>query len=171
MEMDKLDIIIPVCEKAFLAEDTRKKNLDDKADKFISAVAVVMGFQLLDPSHLTLVGIMHAAIYSWLAVCSLLTLGISLLLSLLSRRIQSYYTYADSKEFEQLIHGKKYNENDVKMEIFNMYCNARDNSAKCNDGRATLLVFSGYLLLIGFILAVASYVFNKTFTYSQVIGI
>ena len=52
--MDKLETVYQISEKAFQAEQERMKNLTDKAEKYISAIAVIIGFQLFDFDNLKL---------------------------------------------------------------------------------------------------------------------
>jgi hypothetical protein len=159
--MSKMDFAVQVCEKAFLAENERKKNLDDKADKFIAAVAVIIGFQLLDLKSVTFPELAQATLYSWLPIATLSALGISLFSALISRLFQNYHSYPRAPKFPQLtqmVDDPNIGEEEAKEAMAHMYLDAHQINAGSNDRKALYLFLSGTFLLIGFLLAVTSYV-------------
>jgi hypothetical protein len=159
--ISKMDFVVQISEKAFLAESDRKKSLDDKADKFTSAIAVVLGFQLLDLKTVTFPGIAQATLYNWFSIATLTVLGVSLFFALISRRMQGYNSYPRGPKFPQLtqmLEDSSIKEEIAKSAMAHMYLEAHEINGHFNDRRARYLSYSGTLLLIGFLLAVSSYV-------------
>ena len=158
--MSKQDIVLYHVEKAFSTEQTRLKNLDDKADKFIAAISVVMGFQLIDLKALTLKGTSEAVLSTWISIASLSALGFALAFELLARRVRNYGGYPRGTYIHDQVMDSDTNEEDAKLQVAAIYVKAHDQNALLSDGRARWLSICGWLLLIGFMLAVVSRVLS-----------
>ena len=129
----------------------------------MGAVAVIIGFQLIETDQLTLSGSWQQAVRGWLAVNALLALGISLVLTLLSMRVQKYYSYPRGTTLIDELKDDSITDQVAKIKIARMYLSAHDNNARINDKRAKLLSFSGAMLVAGLLLAVISYLTGKVF--------
>ena len=159
--MNKVELVLQESEKAFLLEKTRAAKLGEAAEKLIGAVAVVVGFQLIEFDHLALSGDWQEALHNWIAVGAFIALGGSLVLTLLSMRVQEYYSYPRGTELIDELKAESITDEVAMIKIARMYLTLHDKNARVNDERAKLVYFSGILLVTGFGLAVASYLATK----------
>ena len=153
--MEKIDIILQESEKAFLAESERRDNLTSKAEKYISAGAVVMGFRFID-----IQGAAQITFCMILAILSFILLGVSLFFSILGMQVRQYDSYPQGKKFALGLK-EDISTDMVKIEMIDMYLSAQDTNAHLNNKRAKRLSYSGIFLAIGFLLAVISYLLEK----------
>lgn len=159
--MNKEDLILQHSEKSFSAEEARTKELDDKAEKVVAAIAVVSGFHLVDVGRLAFAGSPQAVLSSWIAVSALAVLGVALVFTLLSRRVQDYVSYPRGLKLIDDLRCEGIDAEASKLLVGRMYLRAHDRNAALNDNRAKMLSMGGNLLVVGFLLAVASLIVLK----------
>src|SRR5205085_7991336 len=128
-----------------------------KADKYAGAIAIVIGLHLIDLKQLTILGDGKDVAYLILAMFSLVTLGVSLCLALLSFRVRGYMSYPVGNTLIDELQDEKITDEAARIRVAKMYLNAHDANSYINDQRARLLSYSGILLVIGFSLAVVTY--------------
>lgn len=161
--MNKIELVLQESEKAFDAECEREDRLTTKAETYIGAVVIIIGFKIIDLESLKLANYLTHPFLSWLSAISFLFFGISLVYALISRRVWNYLSYPRG---ERLIHELRPNNIDddsAKIMIAKMYLAARENNAVINDQRAGMLSISGILMVVGFIVAVLSAIATKLF--------
>ncbi len=161
--MEKVDLIVHVSEEAFFQERARADKHSAAAEKFVGAVAVIIGFQLIKTDQLTLSGSWQQVVHGWLAIIALLALGISLVLTLLSMRVRNYYSYPRGTTLIDELKDDSITDQVAKIKIARMYLSAVDINARINDQRAKLLSFSGAMLFAGLLLAVISFLTKIVF--------
>lgn len=157
----KLDFIVGESEKAFLTEAERTEKLTGKAEKLISAVAVVMGFQLIDFKTLAFTRTCRGIFYACLALSALSTLGISLIIALWAMRVEHYQSYARNREIYDLLEPQNVTDEQARDAMARMYLDARENNALINDQRAASLSDGTILLVTGIFLVALSTVVDK----------
>ncbi len=152
--MNKIEIITRESEKAFLAEIGRGERLTDKAEKFVGAVALIIGLKVfnLDGTILNRLGLA-----GFLALLSFILLGGALVLASLSRRVLEYASYPRGLTLIDDLKGDSVSDDAASIKVAKMYLNLYDHNARLNDRRAKLLALSGILLVAGFLLAVSSH--------------
>ena len=155
--MDKTDLIVQQSEKAFLQERARADKLIAAAEKYIAAVAVIIGFKLLDIENLSLTGSWQQIVHGWLTVLALLTLGTALLLTFWSMRVFKYYAFPRGTKLIDELKDPGISDEAAKIKVARMYLSAHDTNAQINDRRARLLSVSSALLVAGFLLTVIGY--------------
>ena len=154
--MKKLDVIFRVSEKAFSAEARHAEHLTGKAEKYVGALAAVVALQLVDLNRVTAHGTYKVMIPVWFAIGAMAALGISLILALLSMRVRKYFTYPVGKAIVDQLKADTITNEDAQYKIALMYFDAQKGNARINSVRAKTLSVSGALLVLGFLLAVAS---------------
>ena len=154
MPDSKIDTILKESEKAFLAEAARKDKLTDKAEKYLAALALIVGFNLIDFSRVTLSGATNEVLSSMFAIGAFGMLGIALVLALLTLRVLKYASYPRGETLIDELKDEKITDDMARIKLAKMYLSAYDNNARINDQRAKLLSWSSALLVIGFVLAV-----------------
>lgn len=159
--MSKVDLVFQESEKAFLAEIGRGERITDKAEKYIGAIAIIIGFKLIDLDSLKFSGQNSQALASWIAVVSFLVLGLSLVQALLSRRVLRYYSYPRGEKLIEDLRSDELDNDMAKVKIAKMYLTARERNALINDNRAKLLSVSGILIVIGFTVAAVGHIVAK----------
>lgn len=159
--MGKLDLIFDESAKAFYDEWERTERLRNLGEKVVAAVAVVVGFHLIEIENVALAGAWLETLRSWLAVCALLALGVSLVLALLSMRIGAFVGRPRGMTLIDELRDPEITDEAAKVKIAKMYLQATEINARINDRRGRLLLFSSVLLVMGFILGVGSYVLGK----------
>ena len=159
--MSKLDMVIQESEKAFLAEGARGERLTDKAEKYIAAVALVVGLQLIDLNRSGMWSNWKVGLSSLLAIVALLALCSSLVLALLSRRVRGYLSYPRGTVIIDELKDSNVTDDVAKVKFARMYLTAHDKNAEINDKRAKQLSIVGVVIVIGFMLAVASHLISK----------
>jgi hypothetical protein len=159
--VEKVDVVLEESAKAFYDEWKRTDRLRGLGERLIAAVAVVVGFHLIEIDNLALVGVWEETIDSWLAVCGLLALSVSLVLTLLSMRIGAFHGRPRGMTLIDEVKDPDITDDVAKIMIAKTYLQATEINAGINDRRGRLLMFSGALLVTGFVLAVASYVIAK----------
>jgi len=157
--MSKEDITLEHSGKAFTAQLTRAKTLDDKAEKLAAAVVVVIGFHLIDSSMLKLQG--SAAIQAVISIAALALLGASLVAAYLGRRIQKYVGYPKAAEFLDMLSPNDVDEERAKLLVAKVYLNAAESNREINNKKAQWLTLSSWLLLVGLLAAVISATISK----------
>lgn len=157
MDSSKVDVIFQVSEKAFLQERMRADKLSAAAEKYVGAVVIIMGFQLIEIDQLTLSGSWSPALRGWLAVLALLALGVSTVCALLSIQVRKYYSYPRGTTLIDELKDESITDEVAKIKVARMYLSAHDINAGINDKRAKMLSYSGALLVSGLLLAVLSY--------------
>jgi hypothetical protein len=161
--MKKFDLIIQESEKAFRQERIRADNLGKAAEKLIGAVAIIIGFHLIEIDQLRLVGKWEQAVHGWFSISALVALAISLFLSLLSMQIWKYYSYPRGTTLIDELRDENISDDGAKIKIARMYLKAHDCNAGINDKRARLILISGIVLISGLLLAVVSYLIEKIY--------
>ena len=159
--MSKIELILQESEKAFLQERIRADKLGGAAEKLIGAVAVIVGFHLIETDQLTLTGNWQQVAQGWLAVSALVALMVSLLLALLSMQVQKYYSYPRGTTIIDQLKDDLVSDQAANIKIARMYLKAHDNNARINDKRAKLVFYSLAMLVIGLICAIISYFVGK----------
>lgn len=159
--MEKVDVVFEESVKAFYDQGKRTDRLRNLGEKLIAGVAVVVGFHLIEMDNLALVGGWEEKAGSWVAVCALLALSASLVLTLLSMRIGAFCGHPRGMVLIDELKDPDITDDMAKIMVAKMYLQAQDINGGINDRRSRLLSFSGTLLLTGFVLAVASYVMSK----------
>lgn len=158
MPDSKIDIILKESEKAFLAEATRKDKLTDKAEQYLAAVALIVGFNLIDFERVTLSGRANEVLSSLFAIGAFGMLGIVLILALLTLRVLEYASYPRGETLIDELKDEEITDNMARIKLAKMYLGAHNHNARINDKRAKLLSWSSVLLVVGFVLAVISQV-------------
>jgi hypothetical protein len=156
MRESKIDIILNESEKAFLAETTRAEKLTDKAEKYLTAIALIIGFNLIDFDRITIDGATNEILSGVFAISGFVMLGAALVLALLTLRVLQYGSYPRGETLIDDLKDKEITDDMAKIKLAKMYLGARDKNAQTNDRRARLLSWSGTLLVVGFVLAVIS---------------
>ena len=159
--MSKVDLIMQESEKAFKAEVSRSETLTNKAEKYIAAVGLVVGFQLIDLNRLYFGSIWKQGLLDFLPLLAFFTLGAALVFALISRRVLNYLSYPRGETIINELKDNNINEDAAKIKIAKMYLTAHDKNAGINDQRAKYLSIVGVLIVIGFVLAVASHLILK----------
>jgi len=159
--MDKIDLILQESEKAYQQDRTRAKSLGKAAEKLIGAVAVIMGFHLIEIERLSLFGAWQPAIHGWFSIIALLALGSSLCLSLISMQTWKYYAYPRGTTLIDELKDDSVSDEGAKIKVSCMYLEAHDINAGINDKRARLVFASGLVLVSGLVLIVIGYVVGK----------
>lgn len=156
--MTKIDLVLEESRRAFEAEWGRKARLTGKAEKYIVAVGLIVGFELVGvPRPFGLTGPISEVIGRWLAVCSFLAMFLSFVFCLLALRTRAYRTHPRGDAIADSIKGKSISNEAAVVMVAKMYLAARGANAVINDGRAVVLSWAGALLISGLALAVASY--------------
>jgi len=148
--MSKEDIVLQHSEKAFLSEENRANYLENKAEKFIAAIVVIIGLHLVDINKLTFTGTCQTQLSSWFAAAALVAFGIAIVVALLSRRIENYLSYPRGKSLIDELSDSRIGDEESKLLIAHMYLRFHDQNARINDKRAKLLSLSGHFLVTGF---------------------
>lgn len=156
--MDKLETVFQISEKAFLAEQERAKNLTDKSEKYISAIAVIIGFQLLDMNSLILDAGKNC--YNWLGILGLILLGIAFVMAFTSNRIYVYHSYPTSDQYLSILENTQMDDTLTKVSFTKMYWKLLDINTPLNNTRAKLLSSSANLITAGFMLIVIRYILD-----------
>jgi len=159
--MSKIDLVYQVSEKAFNAERDREEVLTDKAEKYIAAVVIIIGFKLINLDNLDLFGSNGSMLSSWISFLSFIVLGISLVYSLLSRRIWPFQSYSRGESLIEELRSDHINDEMAKISVAKMYLHVRECNAKINDRRARMLSVSAVLMVVGFIMAVFGHMILK----------
>lgn len=157
--MDKLETVFQISEKAFLAEQERAKNLTDKSEKYISAIAVIVGFQLLDLNTLTITTCKN--LHNWLAIIGLLALAAAFVTAFTSNRLYTYHSYPASDQYRSTFENGQVDEIGAQTAFLRMYWKLLDTNIPLNDNRANLLKISANLITIGFVLIVIRYIIES----------
>jgi len=161
--ISKIDLIFQECEKAFREETRREECLTDKAEKYVVAIASIIGFKIIDLDSLNFSGLTSESLRSWLAVASFVVLGIALAYALKSRQVWNFLSYPRKKS-GTIIDALKSNMIDDDTAMIKMaktYEEIREHNALINDERAILLSHSGVLIVFGFIFAVTGHLVQK----------
>lgn len=151
----RLDLFIGESGKAFEAENDRRDKLTEKAEKLLTAVGVVAGFQLVDLKDLPRTGSAWNDVGLALALASLAALGAAFVFALLGIRVRDYKGYPSKDNFIDALERAE-SDDDAKSRVANTYLASREANALINDARARRLSASGYFLIAGFAAAVAS---------------
>lgn len=157
-------LILEESEKAFLDESARREALTSKAEKYISAVVIVIGFGVieLEPLKQYELGKQIGAplfCYTFWSVLAFILLGASLILAFMSMQVRKYVTYPSGQTLFEHLKGK--DESDAKLIMATTYLEIRDKNAKLNTNRAHLLFYSGLLLIIGFVVVIITHLIWK----------
>lgn len=155
--MSKIDLILQESEKAFIQERIRADKLWGASEKLIGAVAVIMGFHLIEIDRLTLTGNWRQVAQGWLAICAIVALMLALFLALLSMQVQKYYSYPRGTTLIDDLKDDSITDQAAMIKIARMYLKAHDNNARINDKRARLVFYSLIMLVTGLLFAVFSY--------------
>jgi hypothetical protein len=160
-QLDKNDLILQESEKAFCSEAGRRERLTGKAEKYIGAVAVVIGFRLIELHPKTTLANIQGEYYLIFSIFSFLLLGASLILSLLGMQVKGYVSYPRGTELIDKLEGDSISDDEAKKAIASMYLRAHETNARLNDKKAKHLSYGGMLLVIGFLIAIMSYLIGK----------
>lgn len=156
--MTKVELVLQESQRAFEVEWRRSESLTTKAEKYLVAVGLVIGFELIRlPPMLELTSTMHVAVAGYLALISILMLFLSFLYCLISLRTRPYLAYPRGETLINELKEEAINDDDAKIKVAKMYIAARDKNASINDSRAILLTRAGIILTGAFVLAVTSY--------------
>jgi asparagine N-glycosylation enzyme membrane subunit Stt3 len=147
----RVDLFLDQSCKAFEAEWQRCERLTGKAERYLAAVGVVVGFGLV--SFDTAMNPDQPAA-SYLLLASLGTLSLSFLLALLALRTRDYWSYPDEEAVVSGVLETSIDYEEAQMKLAKMYFCARDTNSEINAKRARLLAAAGFLLVTGFVLAV-----------------
>lgn len=163
-ENKKLDIILEQCEKAFSAQTERGKRLTDKADKYVAAIGLIIGFQLL---NLKKINFSEANIEIVSVIASILGfvgLVISIILAFISTTKLNYSSYPNKRcQWNTKVFDENLVEDTVKYNLSDMYIEASISNASINNRRSCELKWSGGFLIGGFILVSIGYILSKMF--------
>lgn len=156
--MTKIELLLEEGRRAFETEWGRKARLSAKAEKYMVAVGLILGFGLVRiHDRFALTGPASDVLGSWLAVGSLLAMSFSFSLCLLALRTRTYRSYPRGNAIADSIKDKSVSDEAAMVMLAKMYLTARDANVKVNDRRAVLASWAGMLLISGFVLAAASY--------------
>jgi len=159
---DKLDVLVAFCSDALKAEDQVMDRLSGRAEKYLAAVGVILGFHIVEAKALTFSGPALRAACSVSVVVGLVVLFAAFVLALQSMRIREYPTYPKTRKLEA--EGGK-TDDQMKRDIAATYLALRDGILKVNEKRAFTVRFAGILLTLGFsimVLAQLGLTFQQT---------
>jgi len=151
--MNKISIIMETAEKAMAAETDRAEQLLGRAEKFAAGIVIVTGFQLwnvtgmLDPSS------------RWTSDSCYLSLGVlslSLLFAFYSMRLKGYAGYPRGDKLWETLKSENVSDNDAEQAIIQLLLKNREQNAKLNDAKMSLLFWCGSLFFVGFLLVIIS---------------
>jgi len=151
--MNKISIIMETAEKAMAAEADRAGQLLARAEKFAAGIVIVTGFQLwnmtniLDPSS------------RWASDSCYLSLGalsLSLLFAFYGMRLKGYASYPRGDKLWETLKSDKVSDDDTEQAILQLLLKNREQNARVNDAKMSLLFWCGSLFLVGFLLVIIS---------------
>jgi hypothetical protein len=150
--MSKLSVIKDTAEKAFEAEYNRTEYQITKAEKFIAGITAVMGFQIFEAKDL----LKDHCYFKIMVGASLILLTLALIFTLLALRVRDYLSYSRGTELKDLLNDPEADEEKASREIADMLLGVREHNARLNDKNADMLRISGWLLLLGFLVVIAT---------------
>ena len=152
----KIDILLTLSTKAFEAEWERTDRLTGRAEKYLGAVAVVIGFGLVNADDVfSSARALYGSPSGWLGVATLLALLVAFLTALLALGTRDYWSYPDGETIVVSV-ARSEDDQSAAMEIVRMYFAAHKENALINARRATLIRLSGGALVLGFLLAIVT---------------
>lgn len=149
--MSKLSVIKDAAEKAFEAESGRREGQVAKAEKFVAGTAAIMSLQVFESKQL-----LKEDKFKLLVLISLIFLALAFLFAFLSMRVKGFVGFSRGSELPDLLKDEDANEETAEQEITNMLLQAREQNARLNDKNADLLRTSGWFILAGFVVVVAT---------------
>lgn len=152
----RIDLLLTQSTKAFEAEWERADRLTGRAEKYLGAIGVVVGFGLVNADS-AFTGVRHyyGTLSGWLGGATLLVLLTAFLLALLALGTRDYWSYPDGETIVVSV-AESEDDQSAVMEVVKMYFAAQKENSLINARRATLIRLSGSALVLGFILAVTT---------------
>lgn len=151
--MNKISIIKEAAEKAMIAETDRAKLLSDRAEKFTAGIILIAGFQLLSAANVLGSGSSWAEGSYYLA---LTTLGLSLFFGFYSMQFKGYADYPREDKLWETLAPENVSQDAAEEAIILLLLKNREQNAKLNDNRASLLSRCRWLLFAAFLLVAIS---------------
>jgi len=155
--MNKISIVKEAAERAMTAESDRTKQLLGHAEKFLTGIIVVTGFQLLSlPALLESSSPwVKGSCYVALAVLSLASFfGFS------SLRLKGYAGYPRGDKLWENLKSEDVSADAAEQAVIQLLLKTREQNAKLNDAKARSLFWCGWLFFAGFLLVAGSQLLN-----------
>lgn len=152
--MSKIELVFQESEKAFNAECEREDRLTTKAEAYIGAIVVIIGFKIVNFEALESIDFSAHSLSSWLSLVSFLLFGVGLVFALVSRRVWDYLSYPRGESLIQELRPNTIDDDSAQIMVAKMYLEAREWNAQINDRRAVMLSKSGIFIVLGFIVLV-----------------
>jgi hypothetical protein len=165
--MKKIDLVVKISENAFFYESKRSEKIVSTAEKYMTAVALIIGFHLIEISPISLSknysGGCMKLITTWLSLIAFLVLGTSMILSFFSMTVKNFLSFPRGTKLLDEINNNRISSSIANIKVALMYLEAYEINANINDKRAKLLLLSGIFLILGFIIAVINFLILKIY--------
>ncbi len=149
---NKLNALIDLSVRALQAESEVTAQHTDKAQKYIAAIGVILGFHVVEMKDLVFTGSTKLAL-SAIVLAGIGVLLVAMWITLMSMRVRVYPTFPETQALD-VLRSKATSERETKERILDVYLDIRDGILKVNQQRGRLLRMSGSLLMIGFFASV-----------------
>ena len=149
---DKLDVLLTICSDAFQAEAEVMDRLSDRAEKYLAAIGVILGFHIIELGQFSFSGHAVRIACSIGAVVGLCLLLVALVMALISMRVRGYPTFPKSNYLQLLAAAGT--DDQAKRSAAKVYLDLRDAILAVNEKRASTVRISGGILAIGFLMSV-----------------
>ena len=153
--MDKREALIDLAVEVVATESSRTDALHSKSEKVIAAVGLISGFEIVDFGR-TQAQVSAGPLGLILFLVPLLVLAGALAGALLSMRVMDARSYPTRDDLLEVLDIDSTTDGQVAHAISRLHLSVRDKNAMINDKRARQLAASGRLLIVGFVLALAS---------------
>lgn len=161
MEETALDVVATVALDAYRAENEVIDRLNNRAEKYVAAIGVVLAYTVSRPEALpALAASAPKVIYASIVFVGLLTLVAALALAIDSLRVREYPTYPGS---EAIMAIERASSNDLATRsVAAMHLELRDKIVAINEFRAGRLRVAGGLTVVGFLIDIAGLLMLQT---------
>jgi len=150
---DKLDSLVPFSAEALRAEADAISQLRGTAEKYLTAISILLGFHIVEIKDLTFCDGASKSAFSVVLLCGIILLLIAMAVAIWSMRVRVYPTYPKTDDLAPL---RATATSDAAREmIVDINLALRDGILAVNEHRAHLLAIAGWLLMLGFVASVA----------------
>jgi hypothetical protein len=148
---DKLDLFLTVCSEAFRAENEVMDRLTDKAQKYVAAIGIILGFHVIEMQALSFKGPAARIGLSVGMAGGIALLLLALVASLMSMRVRCYPTFPESGNLKRLATAAT--DDQAKHSVAGIYLDLRDAVQKVNEKRASTIRIAGVMLTLGYLMS------------------
>lgn len=149
---DKLDLLLTISSDALQAEVEVMDRLSNRAEKYVAAIGVILGFHIIELGQLSFSGRAAQTVCSVGVVAGIGLLFVALATALLSMRVRNYPTFPKSDDMQLLAAAAT--DDQAKCSAANIYLDLRDGVLAVNNKRASTVRISGVILVAGFLMSV-----------------